>query len=98
MFKEDWHDRKKRSAADEEGFQHPTVVSHEDKWIAGVCMTCERWGRPVGFYRFLMRLNMRRRTALAVLAVYRLYPIVVRHRNAAVGRGIVSIHDANVPM
>lgn len=37
VFKEDWHDRKKRSVDDEEGVPHPTVVSHEDKWIAGVC-------------------------------------------------------------
>ncbi|XP_021697101.1 general odorant-binding protein 70 isoform X1 [Aedes aegypti] len=40
VYKEDWHDRKKRSVADEEGFQHPTVVSHEDKWIAGCLMQC----------------------------------------------------------
>lgn len=42
---------------------------------------------------------MGRRTALVVLAVYRLSLslMVVRHGNAAVGRGIVSIHDANGP-
>ncbi|EAA11535.2 AGAP006368-PA [Anopheles gambiae str. PEST] len=34
-----WHDRRKR---DEGGldFSHPTIVSHEDKWIAGCLMQC----------------------------------------------------------
>lgn len=39
VFKEEWHDRKKRTA-DDGGYQHPTVVSHEDKWIAGCLMQC----------------------------------------------------------
>ncbi|XP_050075586.1 general odorant-binding protein 70 [Anopheles maculipalpis] len=36
-----WHDRRKRDA--DEGaldFSHPTIVSHEDKWIAGCLMQC----------------------------------------------------------
>ncbi|XP_053683870.1 general odorant-binding protein 70 [Sabethes cyaneus] len=40
VYKEDWHDRKKRDAAAGIGFQHPTVVSSEDKWIAGCLMQC----------------------------------------------------------
>ncbi|XP_055608736.1 general odorant-binding protein 70 [Uranotaenia lowii] len=40
-FKEEgWHDRKKRDTDDELQFHHPTVVSHEDKWIAGCLMHC----------------------------------------------------------
>ncbi|XP_055624071.1 general odorant-binding protein 70 [Toxorhynchites rutilus septentrionalis] len=38
-YKENWHDRKKRDAS-ELGFPHPTVVSSEDKWIAGCLMQC----------------------------------------------------------
>ncbi|EDS29696.1 conserved hypothetical protein [Culex quinquefasciatus] len=38
-YKEDWHDRKKRESH-EDDFQHPTIVSHEDKWIAGCLMQC----------------------------------------------------------
>ncbi|XP_055532546.1 general odorant-binding protein 70 [Wyeomyia smithii] len=40
MYKEDWHDRKKRDVEAGVGFQHPTVVSSEDKWIAGCLMQC----------------------------------------------------------
>ncbi|KFB48634.1 AGAP006368-PA-like protein [Anopheles sinensis] len=36
-----WHDRRKRSADDGTlDFSHPTIVSHEDKWIAGCLMQC----------------------------------------------------------
>ncbi|XP_052899427.1 general odorant-binding protein 70 [Anopheles moucheti] len=36
-----WHDRRKRDADDGTvDFSHPTIVSHEDKWIAGCLMQC----------------------------------------------------------
>ncbi|XP_058834631.1 general odorant-binding protein 70 [Topomyia yanbarensis] len=40
VYKEDWHDRKKRDMTVEAGYHHPTAVSHEDKWIAGCLMQC----------------------------------------------------------
>lgn len=45
-YKEDWHDRKKRESH-EDDFQHPTIVSHEDKWIAGVILENDAWSMHV---------------------------------------------------
>ncbi|XP_052859936.1 general odorant-binding protein 70 [Anopheles cruzii] len=34
-----WHERRKRDSESHD-FSHPTIVSHEDKWIAGCLMQC----------------------------------------------------------